>query len=140
MKYSSIILFIVFVYTTLVLAQVPDTLWTKTYGGEEREIGHTVYQTNDDGYIIAGITNSFGVGGEDIFLIRTDSSGDTLWTKTFGGTESDWGCAVQQTNDYGYIIAGFTSSFGSGDNDVLSLFFCSSVIIFDNIANEYQFI
>ena len=88
------------------LGQAPDTLWTKTYGGAEREIGHAVYQTKDDGYIIAGITESFGVGGEDIFLIKTDSNGDTLWTKTYGGTESDWGYAVQQTNDNGYIIAG----------------------------------
>ncbi|MBN2412788.1 T9SS type A sorting domain-containing protein [candidate division KSB1 bacterium] len=101
--------------------QAPDTSWTKTYGGEEREIGHAVCQTKDDGYIIAGITESFGAGGEDIFLVRTDTDGDTLWTKTFGGTESDWGYAVQQTDDDGYIIAGFTSTFGNGDNDVYLL-------------------
>jgi len=95
-----------------------DTLWTRTYGGASRDWGCSVRQTSDTGYIIAGGTWSFGVGAEDVYLIKTNASGDTLWTSTFGGTNSDEGQSVQQTTDGGYIIAGFTRSFGAGLYDV----------------------
>ena len=94
--------------------------WFKTFGGTYVDIGHSVQQTTDGGYIITGVTNSFGNGSEEVLLIKTDGNGDSLWTKTFGGTdwEEDWGNSVQQTNDGGYIIAGSTSSFGNGNEDV----------------------
>jgi hypothetical protein len=95
-----------------------DTLWTKTFGGASTDSGFSVGQTTDSGYIIAGRTNSFGVGGGDAYLIKTDADGDTLWTKSFGGTGNEAGCSVQQTKDDGYIIVGRTSSFGAGSNDV----------------------
>ncbi|MFI5205754.1 MAG: hypothetical protein ACHQVK_02335, partial [Candidatus Paceibacterales bacterium] len=95
-----------------------DTLWTKTYGGPDSDYGYALWQTADSGYIITGLTFSFGAGGRDVFLIRTNSMGDTLWTKTYGGTGQDVGYDVQQTSDGGYLIAGYTSSFGAGNDDV----------------------
>jgi len=82
-----------------------DTLWTKTYGDTLTEYGYAVQQTTDGGYIIVGLTNSFG-NGNQVYLIKTDSLGDTLWTKTYGGPGRDRGFSVQQTADGGYIIAG----------------------------------
>lgn len=72
----------------------------------------------DSGYIIAGWTDSFGFGYWDVFLIRADTIGDTLWTRTFGGAYWDRGHFVRQTSDLGYIVVGYTSSFGSGNCDV----------------------
>ena len=95
-----------------------DTLWTRTFGGDSLDVGCTVQPTSDGGYIIAGGTRSFGRGGLDIYLIKTNASGDTLWTRTYGGTADDGGSGAVQTNDGGYTIAGYTYSFGAGQSDV----------------------
>jgi hypothetical protein len=96
-----------------------DTLWTKTFGGSNGEEGRSVQQTKDGGYIIVGDTYSFGAGDRDVWVLKTNVSGDTLWTRTYGGPSGDGGWSVQQTKDGGYILAGYTSSFGTGQsNDV----------------------
>ena len=87
-----------------------DTLWTRAYGGTETDHGNSVEQTYDGGYIVAGSTTSFGAGMTDVYLVKTNSFGDTLWTRTYGGTENEYGNSVQQTSDSGYIITG--ESFG----------------------------
>ena len=95
----------------------PDTLWTRTYGGTGDEWGYHVEQTSDGGFIITGQTESFGAGLADVYLIKTDSNGDTMWTRTYGGEFMDWGMGVLETDDGGYLIAGSTSSFGMGEWD-----------------------
>jgi hypothetical protein len=95
-----------------------DTVGTRTYGGSDLERGHSVRQTNDGGYVIAGYTRSFGAGNVDVYLIRTDAVGDTVWTRTFGGSSYDYGLSVDETADGGYVIAGHSDSFGAGGFDV----------------------
>ncbi len=102
-------------------AQPPDTLWTKTYGGSENDWGNSVVQTTDGGYIIAGHTYSYGAGTPDssnVYIIKTDANGDTLWTGTYGDREWNYGQSVVQTADGGYIIAGETYANGAGFSDV----------------------
>ncbi|MEO0095337.1 MAG: T9SS type A sorting domain-containing protein [candidate division WOR-3 bacterium] len=88
-----------------------DTIWTKTYGGADWDMGYWVQQTSDSGYIIAGTTASFGEEYQ-AYLIKTDSLGDTLWTRTYGGPSYEFGWGVQQTMDGGYIIVGTTWNGG----------------------------
>lgn len=119
MKKFFIVLCILFI--TVSFAQAPDTLWTRTYGGTHGDFGWSVQQTTDGGYIISGWTYSFGPGTPDscnIYIVKTDSLGDTLWTKAFGGTGDDRGYEVQQTTDGGYVVVGITKSFGGGDHDL----------------------
>jgi hypothetical protein len=87
-------------------SSVGDTIWTRTYGGTGNDAGQCVQQTTDQGYVIAGYINSGGGSGNDVYLLKTDSLGDTLWTRTYGGTDFDAGSSVQQTADGGYIVAG----------------------------------
>lgn len=94
-----------------------DTLWTKTYGGSGSDWFNCVQLTADGGYILAGTTTSFGADSADVYLVRIDASGDTLWTKTFGGAHDDEGTFVSLTADGGYVISGTTKSFGKGGTD-----------------------
>jgi len=93
-------------------------LWNRTYGGESNDFGWSVQETSDGGFVLAGYSASFGSGDIDVYVIKTDSEGNELWSRTYGGTERDKGWSIQQTTDGGYIITGYTMSFGAGVSDV----------------------
>mgnify|MGYP001602900093 FL=1 len=94
-----------------------NKVWEKTFGGTNPEHGHCVQQTTDGGFVIAGYAESLD-NGFQVYLIKTNASGNKVWEKTFGGTNSEYGYSVQQTTDGGFVIAGYTSSFGAGHSDV----------------------
>ena len=77
-----------------------------------------VEQTTDGGYIIVGWTESYGAGGKDAWLIRTDVNSNVLWSKTYGGTYNEEGRCVKQTTDGEYVIVGYTESYSAGGKDV----------------------
>jgi len=90
--------------------------WEKTIDGGEDDFAYAVEQTTDGGYIIAGETSSYGADYGDVYLVKADASGNKEWDKTFGGSDYEMAGSLQQTTDGGYIIAGFTVSYGvNGD-------------------------
>ncbi len=108
-------LFILLSATTF--AVIPKTIyagWTRTYGGVGFDAGRCVEQTDDGGYVITGYTRSFGAGESDLWLLKTDPLGDTVWTKIYGSKNRDWGFRVRQTFDGAYIILGGTFPVDSG--------------------------
>ncbi|MFA5032358.1 MAG: T9SS type A sorting domain-containing protein [bacterium] len=89
-------------------------IWEKRFGSSYDEYGYSIDTTYDGGYIISGTIAYDGINGQGVLLIRTDDSGDTLWTRTFNLSADDRGYCVRQTMDSGYIVEGraYTSSCG----------------------------
>jgi len=112
--------------------------WNTTFGGSQDDQCFSVQQTIDGGYILAGWTESYGAGGMDVWLIKTDGSGNKEWDNRYGGIQNDQAFSVKQTNDGGYILAGRTASYGAGMDDVWLIKITSSLkwaILLGRISN-----
>ena len=96
-----------------------DTLWTRSYGGVQEEIGESISVANDGGFFLVGTTQSYGAGKKDMYVVRTDAAGDTIWTQTFGGPEDDLCFAVAATNDGGYVLGGGTYNNTPEESDMI---------------------
>ncbi|MBC8204436.1 MAG: hypothetical protein H8E87_02860 [FCB group bacterium] len=94
--------------TTSVMAQAPDTLWTKTFGDAGNDVAYCGRQTADDGFIIVGSKNFNDWNTGDLYLIKTDFNGNLQWQKTYGSNDGSLGYCVEQTTDGGYIAVGAT--------------------------------
>lgn len=80
--------------------------WEKKFGGPEKEVAQSLTNSHDGGIIITGVTKSFSVGEEDLFIFKTTLDGDSVWFKTYGTSGNDGGYGIKPTSDGGYIIAG----------------------------------
>ncbi len=98
-----------------------DIIWSKEYGGSADECCHGVSTLKDDGFIVTGYTSSFGPGTTNVFNLRLDIDGDTIWTRTFGGYIHDMGYSVVNSPDSCFVITGYTNSFGPTSEDILLL-------------------
>jgi len=96
----------------------PEEEWNRTFGGPGHEVGGPIQETKDGGYVLTGMTESYGAGNGDVWLLKTDSNGTKLWDLAFGGTGIDVGESVREMEDGGYIISGYTTSYGAGGKDV----------------------
>jgi len=112
-KYQNKILFFAFLFSFPRMQSPPNVEWLRFYGGSESDVANSIIETNSGDFVILGTTYSFGSGHSDVYMVKVNKSGDTLWTKTFGGSSWDYGNRIIETSDYGYLIAGATSSFGA---------------------------
>jgi hypothetical protein len=103
----------------------------RNYGGDGNDYGLGVVGTFDKGYAVVGATESFGHGAVDVYLLKIDSLGDYLWSKTFGGPNIEWGYDMVQTADSGFVIGGYSNSFGVG--------YDAYVIKTDKLGNQEWF-
>ena len=107
-----IINLILFVFFSNILAELyPDTLWTRTYGGGKSEFARAFCATEDGGYLLVGRTESFIAKGGDIYIVKTDSVGEMLWSRVYGTPNFDDPATVQQTTDGGYVVLGRAGYF-----------------------------
>ncbi len=102
---------------TLQTQGAQQVVWQKTFGGSDDDRARSVQETIDGGYVVAGYTWSSSER-EDVYILKLDARGNKLWEKTFGGSYDERAYCIQQTRDGGYIVAGYTSSFGVGNYDV----------------------
>ncbi len=91
--------------------------WAENYGGVDNDSARSLIQTLDGGFALAGFTESYGAGGRDFWLVKTDSRGDEEWSQTFGGVDNDSAWSLIQTSDGGFVLAGNTESYGAGMDD-----------------------
>jgi hypothetical protein len=110
--------------------------WTKTIGGSDWDEAYSIIQSSDGGYVVAGRTWSFGAGMDDFYVVKLDSSGNVIWTKTIGGSSWDVALSIIQSSDGGYVVAGGTGSFGvRGDIYVVKMDANGNVCFSQNITN-----
>ena len=97
--------------------------WSNIYRWWNEDYSNAVIQTGDLGYIITGYSNSFSIGGYDVFSLKLDQSGGLMWARCYGGPENDYGNSIRTSPEGGYIIGGYTFSYGvSGDAYILKLY------------------
>jgi len=98
-----------------------NKLWDQNVGGagDEAATGIGAHSTRDGGFILCSQTESFGSGAADIYVLKIDAGGDTVWTKTFGGTGVDVAFSIVQTRDDGFVLVGRTSTAGGANNLLL---------------------
>ena len=97
-------------FCSLGYSQIPDTIWARTVGGQYNDMGECLVLTADSCLVVAGHTTSFGNGSGDFYLIKMDSSGDTLWTRVHGTVAQEFCYSVVQTPDQGYMMTGSSDS------------------------------
>ena len=111
------VLTIILGITSVSFAQAPDTLWTNTFGGSGIERSRHGIQVSDGGYLIVGYTTSFGAGSDDVWIVKATSSGAFDWYSVFGGENADRAYSVTETADGGFLVGGYTLSYGAGGID-----------------------
>jgi hypothetical protein len=103
--------------------------WARTFAGTGDDLANSTQQTFDGGYIVAGVTDSFGAGNYDSWVLKLDMNGNVVWQKAYGGAGDDYANFIQQISNSGYIVAGDTNSYGAGSKDIwlMKLYYSGSI-------------
>src|SRR5690606_31838043 len=94
-----------------------DTVNVRTYGGVYDDFGSEIIETSDGGYAVIGTTGSYGQGQANVYFLKLNNDLEKEWSKVFGGENIDWGQSLIEVED-GYLLLGYTNSFGAGGYDI----------------------
>ena len=108
-------------------------VWTKTYGGNDWDFAYSVVQTYDSGFVFCGETYNNTNGYSDVYIVKTNSLGDTLWTRTYGGTLIDKGNSVIETSDSNIVVAGITNTITDSTQIYIIKLTATGTLLWDSI-------
>ncbi|MCI0559718.1 MAG: hypothetical protein MN733_14610, partial [Nitrososphaera sp.] len=118
---------VILISSTQVYSAYGLSTWAFRMGGPGTDdVFRGIEQASDGGYIIAGTTNSFGKGKNDVWIIKLDEESNVVWQKTYGGGGGDSARSIKQTSDGGFVVAGQTHSFSNGKMDIWVIKFGSN--------------
>lgn len=103
------------------LSPTGSVLWQRTYGGPGSESTTAIIETTDKGFLVAGSRAADETIEPDLWLLKLDEAGNVAWQRVYGGNKTDRGHSVQATSDGGYVVAGWSRSFGAGGMDAWCL-------------------
>ncbi|MCD6571550.1 MAG: hypothetical protein J7L53_12690 [Deltaproteobacteria bacterium] len=143
-------------YYVIKLDEDGNIVWHKMYGGSGDDIAYSIQQTSDEGYIVAGSSNSTDItgvtnnGAKDYYVIKLDKDGNIVWHKMYGGSNNDIARSIKETEDGGYIVGGYSSStdiptqtnHGLTDAYTIKLDASGNVVwqkLYGNISAEYVY-
>ncbi len=118
----------------MVIDSMGQKLWEKNYGGALTDVATSLlFNPADSGYYFTGFSNSIGNGGYDVYVVRTDKSGNILWQKSFGGIDWDFGRKMIFANDGNLLICGktYSKSYGKSDAYILKVNNITGSLIWD---------
>jgi hypothetical protein len=101
--------------------QEGNDIWNRTYGGSGVDMACGIVESMDGGFVVAGVTDSFGAGSMDVYLLKIDNDGDLFWTKAYGGRGEDSAVSIARSGEREFVVVGQTDSFGAEDKDVYVL-------------------
>jgi hypothetical protein len=110
--------------------------WKRTYGGPDWDMVYSVVQTFDSGYVFCGETYNNSNGFSDVYIVKTNSFGDTLWTKTIGGTFEDKGNSIIQTSDSSIVVGGIKNTTTDSTQIYLLKLNSSGTLLWDSIYGD----
>lgn len=111
-----------FLITLITILTFANLSWTqisfyKLFSDNGSDFGQGIVQLEDSSYVITGASSSYWGGATQAFLLKIDSSGNRIWSNSYGGVETDWGRRVLYKKNVGFYICGYTNSYGNGDYD-----------------------
>jgi hypothetical protein len=112
---------LIYLFLLIPVNLLAQSRFIKTYGGPKEDFGMAVTETPDRCYMVLGYTGSFGAGSSDFYLIRTDSLGQLVWFKTYGGPNVENGISILRDGQGNYLLAGYTNSYGAGGYDFYAI-------------------
>jgi hypothetical protein len=122
----TLVVLIAFFAIKVTKAMEGDSLWFHSYGGSQTDFAKSVCPAGNGQFILAGQTGSYGAGNWDMWGVKVNSTGDTIWTQSYGGSSVDWANGVIPSGDGNFFMFGGTQSFGAGAKDMYLVKFDAS--------------